>query len=499
MSATAETIALFKEALATADPALLKAFTQPSTATSGLASYSLEAPSKKLVPFPSPLRNSIPRKSAAAQGGIQANWRAITAVDTGNMDGSVAEGKRGGVVTAGETDYLAAFRGIGLEDSVTFEAEYAAQGFEDIRATATNMLLSTVMSRVEEPLILGGLGTWALGITPTPVGTLVTGAGSMTPQATLCYCVALTLAGYRRSTVAGGLPGQITRTNADGTTDTVNGGNAQVSAVSNTVTTTGGNLSVIWTVAAVPGAYAYAWYTGPTGASTCVLTAITTVNKFTQTLDGTGTQAANDAKLAADYSRNTLAFDGLTSIAAKSGSNAYYRSLDGADLTADNAGGITEWDTLLAAMYGTGTPSSLLLSPNEVWISAADAVKISAKILHGSATVYPFFQVGIQDGQATVAGGGKIVKSYLNKITGDEIAIRTHPYVTSGKNIFVTRQLPYPLSGVADVVRILTRQEYYQIDWPLVTRKRQFGVYADEVLQHYFPPSLGILDNSVPA
>src|SRR6185369_1038924 len=206
---SAETLAMFKEALANGDTALLrKAWTQSATATSGLTAYPLEAPSKKLVPFPSPLRNSIPRVNVADQGGIQAAWRAITAVDTANMDGSVAEGKRGGVVTAGETDYLAAFKGIGLEDSVTFEAEYAGRGFEDVRATATNMLLSTVMSRVEEPLILGGQGTWALGTTPTPVGVLTAG-GAMTAQATLCFCVALTLAGYRRSTVAGGLPGQI--------------------------------------------------------------------------------------------------------------------------------------------------------------------------------------------------------------------------------------------------------------------------------------------------
>jgi hypothetical protein len=493
---TSETLALFKEALASDDPSILaKAWVQPGSATSGLTTYPLEIPAKELVPYPSPLRNSIPRVSMASQGGIQAAWRAITGVDAAGMDWSVAEGKRGGITTTTTADYLAAYRGIGGEDSVTFEAEYAGDGFE-VRAKATTRLLETVMSRGEEPLILGGLGTWGLGTTPTPVGVLVINAGDMTPQATLCFVVALTLAGYRRSTVAGGLPGQITRTNADSSTDTVNGGNAKVSLVSNTVTTTGANLSVVWSVAAVPGAVAYAWYTGPTGASTCSLTAITTANTFTQTADAVGTQKANDAKVAvADYSQNSLAFDGLLSIAMKSGSNSYYKSLDGAALTSDNAGGIVEWDAALASFYGTGAPGSLLLSPNEVWVSAQDTVKISALILHGNATVYPFFQVGITDGQTTVNGGGKIVPNYLNKITSDQIAIRVHPYMPSGTNLFVTRTLPYPLSGVGDVMRILTRQEYYQIDWPLVTRKRQFGVYADEVLQHYFPPSLGVVAN----
>jgi hypothetical protein len=186
--------------------------------------------------------------------------------------------------------------------------------------------------------------------------------------------VALTLAGFRRSTVAGGLPGQLSRNNADGTTSTINGGNAQVSLVSSSVTTASSDLAVSWTVAAVPGAYAYAWYTGPTGAGNAILTAITTTNVFLQTEDGTGTQAANNTKIAADYSQNAFAFDGISSIATKTGSNSYYKSLDGADLTSDNAGGIVEWDAALAALYGTGGPGSLLLSPNEVWVSAQDIV-----------------------------------------------------------------------------------------------------------------------------
>ena len=39
-------------------------------------------------------------------------------------------------------------------------------------------------------------------------------------------------------------------------------------------------------------------------------------------------------------------------------------------------------------------------------------------------------------------------------------------------------------------MQIRTRQDYYQIEWPLRTRKYEYGVYADEVLQHYFPPSM---------
>ena len=46
-----------------------------------------------------------------------------------------------------------------------------------------------------------------------------------------------------------------------------------------------------------------------------------------------------------------------------------------------------------------------------------------------------------------------------------------------------------------DVFRIKGRRDYYQMEWPLRTRKYEYGIYADEVLQHFFPPSMGIITN----
>jgi hypothetical protein len=48
---------------------------------------------------------------------------------------------------------------------------------------------------------------------------------------------------------------------------------------------------------------------------------------------------------------------------------------------------------------------------------------------------------------------------------------------------------------VQNVYQMKTRKEYYQIEWPLRTRKYEYGVYADQVLQHYFPPSVGFITN----
>ena len=51
---------------------------------------------------------------------------------------------------------------LGEEDTVTFEAEAAAQGFEDVNATATLRILQKTM-RKEETALLGGNTSLQLG------------------------------------------------------------------------------------------------------------------------------------------------------------------------------------------------------------------------------------------------------------------------------------------------------------------------------------------------
>src|SRR3954462_8428131 len=101
--------------------ALAKAtFDQNASATSGLTFYDLEPGAKFLSPVLTPLRTSIPRVSG--RGGIQANWRAVTGVNTANMQIVVSQGNRGGVQAVSTADYTAAYKGIGLETNVNFEA-----------------------------------------------------------------------------------------------------------------------------------------------------------------------------------------------------------------------------------------------------------------------------------------------------------------------------------------------------------------------------------------
>lgn len=463
-------------------------FSQSGSPTSGLTFYDLELGAKFLYPVLTPLRNEIPRVSG--KGGIQANWRAITAINSSGVRIGVSGGNRGGVIAVTTKDYTAAYKGIGLESNVDFEAQYAGQGFDDIRAIAARTGLEALMLG-EEILLLGGNGSLALGTTPTPDLAALTEGGSISDGTIRVVCVALTLEGLLNSTVAGGVPGTETRQNADGSEDTFGGGSAKKSNDATIVLAAGTNTQgVTATVDVVNGAVGYAWYWSAGAAGTPKLGAITTVNTVTiLTSEGGGTQTAADMP-ATDNSVNNLVFDGLLTQAYKTDSNAYVAHNDGKPLTGDNKGGVVEIDAALKHFWDV-----LRLSPSEIWVNSQEALAISQLILAGGSSSNLRFTADIKDG---IVAGGVMVKEYLNRFSmagGQVIPIRIHPNMPAGTILFNTKTLPYPLSNVTNVVQVRTRQDYYQIEWPLRSRKYEYGIYADEVLQHYFPPSLGVIDN----
>ena len=464
-------------------------FGQSASATSGLTFYDLEVGAKLLYPVLTPLRNSIPRVSG--KGGIQAAWRAITAINTTGMRIGVSGGNRGGVQAVATQDYTAAYKGIGIETNADFEATYAGQNFDDIRALAGKTGLESLMIG-EELMILGGNTSMPLGTTGTPTLVGSTTGGSLAAATWSVIAVALSLDALVNGSVVGGIQASITRTNADGSTDTFGGGSAQKSANA-TAVTTGASSSIACTVPVKTGAVGYAWFWGPAGAE--VLGAITTINSQVVTAIAAGTQTAASLP-AADNSTNALAFDGLLYQALKAGSNAYVASLPtgtagtGTPLTSDSAGGIVEIDTALKSMWDL-----YRLSPDTMWVNSQEALNISKKIVAGSTTAAQRFVFEtVQD----AIGGGIMVRTYLNRFSmqgGSVIDIKVHPNVPAGTILMTSRSLPYPLAGVGNIVQIRTRQDYYQIEWPLRSRKYEYGVYSDQVLQNYFPPSMAVITN----
>lgn len=490
---TNETLAALKQAMLRPNEALAKSITQAS----GLVAYDLQVGTVKLYPTLTPLRNSIPR--VAGNGGTATNWKAVTGVNTGALATGLSEGNRGGVVTTATQSFTAAYKGLGLEDYVTFEADYAATGFDDVRSLAVDGLLRALMIG-EERVLLGGNSSLALGTTPTPspVSDAATGGTLAANTAYSVVCVALGLDGYLNTTLASGITASVSRTNADGSVDTYGGGVAQKSANATVTTANDGNAThaVQATVAGVKGAVAYAWYLGPAGSEK--LTQITTTNSALLTAVNSSGQLAS-ALPAADHSQNDLVFDGLLTQICATGSNAYYAAQatgtpgNGTPLTSDSAGGIVEIDAALKAFW-----DDYRLSPTRIWVNSQELQNITRKILSSGASSAYRVTLTSQAQSGVAIGGGALVTSYQNKFAfagAQTIPIVMHPFLPPGTILFTTDQLPYPLSNVGNVLQVKTRRDYYQLEWPLRSRRYEYGVYVDEVLQNYFTPAFGIITN----
>jgi hypothetical protein len=454
-----------------------------------LNAFDLRGPALQLYPVITPLRNRLPRQ-VSDRGDLATRWKAITGVNTQGFELGVAPGRRSAEMSVTEQDYVASYAGLGLEASIDWEAVWSGGKEFDNKATLVQSLLRAVMIG-EENVILNGNASMPLGTPVAPSVQVASGGTLPQPQNLLVFVAALTPRALANSTLASGVPfGQVTRVNIDSTTTQYGAGVSAISAASSVAATTSGNQTVIATVPAVKGAAGYAWFIG-TSAATALLNSITTVNKVTINAPSTGTQAANAANSSTDGSANALVFDGFLTQALKSNAG-YFNSLDGNTLTADQANGILEIDTALQWFW-----DNKRLSPTEIWVNSQEARNINKKIVaSGGVPLFRFTLPGGtgSDDKPALLGGASIAK-YWNKFTQQFLDIRIHPNLAPGTIFFNSSEIPYPLSGVDNVSFVRCRRDYYQIEWPVVSRQYVYGVYADEVLVCRAPFSLGVIAN----
>jgi hypothetical protein len=480
---TQETLGLMKESLA-----------KNVTISTGLTAFDLQAPAKNLYPTITPLRNSIPRVGRLNPGDA-AHWRSIFATTGSGFDamGWVPEGQRSASMSYTAMPITLPYVTLGEEDTVTFEAEAAAQGFEDINATATLRILQKTM-RKEETALLGGNTSLALGTASAPALT-ASGTGATLPGATYSVIVVgLAFEGYRNSSLAGGVAATKTITGNDGNTYTLNGGSSMRSPNVTQAVTFGQTLFA--TAPIIIGAVAYAWYVGAAGSET--LQAITTINSaaFSAPLVS-GQQAAT--VITADNSRNPgLAFDGLLTDGFNPATSSFVQWLasgpagTGTFLTPSGRGSIAEIDNMLLQMW-----NSYRLSPTVIYVNAQEQKNITSKCLTNASGPLVRYNVDASQSAPYEFAASGVVRWYYNPFTGVEIPLTVHPDLPPGTILAFCERLPawYQSNETPNVAEVLTRRDYYRVDWPVRTRRREFGVYTEEVLAIYASFGIGILTN----
>ncbi len=481
------------------------------TSAIGFNFYDLRGPAYLIYPVNTPFRNMLPREGRVNAGvGTAAHWKATR--NFGTVYAGVSEGQRNASVIPDEIDYMALYKELGIERAATFTSQFAGEGYTDNLADEHLRGMHELFLQEESIMLFGNAGSansqggFALGTMNTPVAALAAGTGITDARYVSAYCVAITALGYpnnaqygyvTRPTVADGLQTQYTRTNADGSQDTINAGTSAISAVSNSVLTGTTNHQVQLTCAGVVGAFAYAWYVAIKSADTMTigdhhLTAITQFPNYLVVADPpTGTQAANNTAVTGfgtDHSFNTRDFNGLFAYAASQGR---WVDMEGDNLTSDGANGIEEIDADLQYFW-----DNFQAVPNAIWCASDAKVFIDQTIMANGGNPGAFRFDYARDSQNNILGGA-VVSAYQSKFAmsqlgGQAIPLRIHPMIPAGTIYYDIADNPYPSSRLPFVRGMLTQRDYYSIEWPLQTRQWTFGTYVHEVLAHNVPWICGV-------
>jgi hypothetical protein len=444
--------------------------------TYGLVPFDLSPALAMLVPKHMDLVNSIPRTPGQ---GTATQYRRILGVSNSNSGGvanlnlaftsATASTAFGPVNLARpkKISYAADYQNrpyceLGVSDEVLMQAQFASQGFTDLRSLShTAVMWATKLG--EERLFLNGRGggslyLGALNVSGVAVVTALTAGGSLPAASTIASVTFLSSYGETAAIA----------------------GTARV--------TTGGSLSVtVSCTGTIPsGAISANIYTAQGTTYTVTgTTALTTLFGAGIVISAPGATVLAVPTLDASAGGPTVAgsldqsFDGIVAVALDTATSGYVKNLNGATLSTSVPG--SEFQTGFAALY-----SPLLGDPEEILLTGAVRAELSAAIIASGGTASGY---RIQYAEDIAAGGtvGRVATGIQNMTTGTVVDLTVHPYLPNGVAIFRQKELPFPDSGVASTADFHCVTDWVVLDWPEIQMSYDCSTYCYGTMRHFAP------------
>ncbi len=465
-------------------PDLVKDINLTSPVGTGLVAFDLEAPAKILAPRPTPLRNRWPRIkgigtshrfkvisgfTGSGTGGVGNLHPGIQDTTQNNFAPSGASNSlyyaRGPKISYAGYDVVLPYSQFSVSDEVTWSAQYAGQGYQDIRQLSRTSLLYASML-MEERMLLAGRGTASgyAGALAAPTGvslvdnTLGTGQTALTGYTTNIYVYV--------------------------TSDAGPFGESVVSTVATIAPTAGHN--VVLRLTDVPQALGYKVYIA-TGASQPANSAFYLYGRFPNQAansggaGGTGivlqgaipTTGANPPT--ADTSAYAAGYDGL--LAWCMGTSSGYTAKINSTFSTSSPG--SEFQTAFASLY-----NSVKADPDRVLFNGADRKQLSDTLKAGASNNY-FLQV-TQD-QVSGVALGSVAVAIMNEVTGKRVEMEVHPWMPQGVCPILSDTLPIPDTQVSNVWSVINVQDLMGIDWPVTQFAYESSSYWFGSLLCYAP------------
>lgn len=442
--------------LKAAQPDLVKDISVTSPVSTGLVAFDLEAPAKMLTPRPTPLRNRIARKKGIGTSHRFKVISGFTGTGTGGVGnlhpgiidttqtnfapsgaGNALYYARGPKISYAGYDKVVPYSQFSVSDQVTWSAQYAGQGYQDIRQLSRTSLMYSSML-LEERMLLTGRGTASafLGALAAPTGLALTARTAAAGETAL---TGFTTNVYVKVTSDAGDFGQSVLTAAANVA--VSAG--QVVDVTATLPAGATGMRVYVSTGASDPGDASRWYAGRSG-----------YNLFTLqgALPTSGTAAS---AVTADTSAYASGYDGILPICTGAESG-YVNRLNGALSTA-NPG--VEWQNAFVALY-----DKVKADPDRTLLNGSDRKQLSDALKTSSSSNY---RMTITQDQLTGVTLGDVVNTIINEVTGKGVSVEVHPWMPQGNAPIISDSLPIPDSEVSDVWSVFNVQDLMGIDWPV--------------------------------
>jgi hypothetical protein len=487
----AKALSDFEMAKATEGPAawdrMSKEWTLTNPISTGLVPFDLEAPAKLLTPRPTPLRNSVPRIkgqggsrrfkvisgfTGTGTGGITTTQPGITESGTNVGPGGLSY-IRGPYISYAGYDVNLNYVTTSLSDSVSWQAEFQGQGFEDIRALSNTALLYATML-LDERLMIYGRGTTGNGY-----------AGALASVSSFSVAsVNASVAPGGSSTLGAGTAWVVVAPDAGDLlgVGTPYGTMHQGPATAAASVTVGAGSAIQVTVAAsadVAGALGYNLYVGSVSGGPFYYAGRTGYNVGYITSQPTSGPVVTPSQ--ADASAIGTNYDGLLTNTAASGG---YTTRLNAPFSTTNPG--AEYQVAFGSLY-----ESVKSDPQEIWMNGFDRLQLSNAIINNAAN--SAYRVYIPNENIGGVKAGAVVQALMNEVTGSEIPITVHPWFPQGNSLIRQKNLPIPDSNVSETSVMVLPQDYVAVQWPVTQFTYDASTFEIGTFCHYAPTWNGLI------
>lgn len=481
---------------------MIKAATAGIDTTTGIAGVDFIDEIMSWVPVDTPFFNSVPR--GMGKGAKAVFWQTLLNVNSSQPDGGVQEDYAAPLINIQDQYTYSPYAVVGAGGKVTWDAIGQATGYADVLAVDTLQTINQLLISLDRHQL--NAQSFALPAAPTPTVVASTTGGSIPASTAVDVKVAARsgLNWYYGGSQAAGSQGSVTT----GSGTSTNSATASCTAVKGAAgydwyvggyyyTTTPTNTVTITFIPTatqnVPSGYAGLYNAGSAGPS-AEPTADASYQTYWQ--NGLGASILGDWSASPDQLLVSGSVSNLVTPGTGVSQGAYYKSLDGAQLSVSGAA-LSQIDDMNRTIYDTYqvTPSRMLMG-SQVLTDIANAVLDNPQAV-------TWLVPTDADGRARVVAGGHVA-TYLNKtVNGKPIELWLMPNLPPGKIVSVIDSLPFPGSNITSSLQVRTNYDFFRFDYGANRQtgtadggpRYDFEVRSRQAFVNKAAPVMGYLDN----